>query len=132
MYDEAECLDERRHRDWLALLTDDVRYRMPVRVTSAAHASTTACCEDMAHFDEDSYSLRKRVERFETDHAWAEDPPSRTRRHVTQRPRAGRRGRGELVVALATCCCSAAAATSTRPISLGRPDRPCCGASPAA
>ncbi len=37
----------------------------------------------MAHLDEDSYSLRKRVERFETDHAWAEDPPSRTRRHIS-------------------------------------------------
>ena len=37
----------------------------------------------MAHFDEDRYSLMKRVERLETEHAWAEDPPSRTRRFVT-------------------------------------------------
>ena len=37
----------------------------------------------MDHFREDRYSLEKRVERFETDHAWTEDPPSRTRRFVT-------------------------------------------------
>jgi phthalate 3,4-dioxygenase subunit beta len=38
---------------------------------------------DMGHFDEDMYSLRKRVQRLATDHAWTEDPPSRTRHFVT-------------------------------------------------
>ena len=37
----------------------------------------------MDHFDEDRYSLEKRLERLEGDHAWTEDPPSRTRRFVT-------------------------------------------------
>jgi 3-phenylpropionate/cinnamic acid dioxygenase small subunit len=37
----------------------------------------------MHHFDEDLYSLRRRVARFATEHAWTEDPPSRTRRLVT-------------------------------------------------
>ena len=37
----------------------------------------------MAHFDEDRYSLEKRVERLDGDHAWTEDPPSRTRHFVT-------------------------------------------------
>jgi 3-phenylpropionate/cinnamic acid dioxygenase small subunit len=82
VYAEAACLDERRHRDWLAMLADDVRYRIPVRVTSA-HSLDDSARTDMAHLDEDRYSLRKRVERFETEHAWAEDPPSRTRRHVS-------------------------------------------------
>ena len=31
---EAEVLDERRLRDWLSLLADDVSYRMPVTVTA--------------------------------------------------------------------------------------------------
>jgi phthalate 3,4-dioxygenase beta subunit len=79
---EAELLDHRRYRDWLALLTDDVVYRMPVRVTSA-HSLEDSTLEDMDHFDEDRYSLGKRVERFETEHAWTEDPPSRTRHYVT-------------------------------------------------
>jgi 3-phenylpropionate/cinnamic acid dioxygenase small subunit len=37
----------------------------------------------MDHFDEDFYSLEKRVSRLEGTHAWTEDPPSRTRRFVT-------------------------------------------------
>ena len=82
LYHEAELLDERRHREWLAEFTRDVVYRAPVRVTKA-HTLDDSYLRDMAHFDEDYYSLTKRVERFETEHAWAEDPPSRTRRHVT-------------------------------------------------
>jgi phthalate 3,4-dioxygenase beta subunit len=77
---EAELLDRRRFRDWLQLLTDDIRYRMPVTVTTARHATRTTT---MDHFDEDRYSLEKRVERLEGEHAWTEDPPSRTRRFVT-------------------------------------------------
>lgn len=82
LYREAEILDERRHEEWLALLTEDVRYLVPVRVTSA-HSLDDSALGDMAHFDEDRYSLRKRADRFATEHAWAEDPPSRTRRHIT-------------------------------------------------
>jgi 3-phenylpropionate/cinnamic acid dioxygenase small subunit len=82
VYREAQLLDDRLHRDWLGLLTADVRYVMPVRVTSP-HSLADSTLEDMEHFDEDRYSLEKRVSRFETEHAWAEDPPSRTRRFVT-------------------------------------------------
>lgn len=82
LYREAELLDERRHEEWLALLTDDVRYVAPVRVTTA-HTLEDSTLSGMAHFDEDHYSLTKRIQRFATEHAWAEDPPSRTRRHVT-------------------------------------------------
>ena len=63
--------------------TDDVRYRDARPRHESAQRSTDSALEDMAHFDEDRYSLEKRVERFETDHAWTEDPPSRTRRFVT-------------------------------------------------
>src|SRR5262245_3389686 len=79
---EAELLDERRFREWLDLLAPDVVYRMPVRVT-APETLEQSMLQDMAHFDEDLYSLRKRIERFETGHAWTEDPPSRTRHFVT-------------------------------------------------
>lgn len=82
LYEEAELLDERRHEEWLALLTEDVRYVAPVRVTTA-HTLEDSILNGMAHFDEDRYSLTKRVQRFATEHAWAEDPPSRTRRYVT-------------------------------------------------
>ena len=82
LYREAELLDHRRHRDWLALLAPEIRYVAPVRVTSP-HSLADSTLNDMGHFDEDHYSLSKRVERLETEHAWAEDPPSRTRRFVT-------------------------------------------------
>lgn len=79
---EAEILDERRWEEWLELLTGDVRYRMPVRVTKE-HSLERSVLEDMDHFDEDRYSLEKRVERLATEYAWTEDPPSRTRHFVT-------------------------------------------------
>src|SRR5690242_21690595 len=55
---------------------------MPVRVTTARGAGFDAL-PGMGHFDEDMYALRKRVQRLATDHAWTEDPPSRTRHFVT-------------------------------------------------
>ena len=82
LYDEAALLDDRDHRAWLDLLTPDIHYVVPVRITSP-HTLADSTLDDMAHFDEDLYSLEKRVRRLETDHAWAEDPPSRTRRFVT-------------------------------------------------
>ena len=75
-------LDTRDWARWLELLTDDVRYVMPVRVTTVVDAGYDARA-DMAHFDEDRYALGKRVERLLTEHAWTEDPPSRTRHLVT-------------------------------------------------
>ena len=82
LYDEAALLDDRRHREWLALLARDIVYQAPVRVTRA-HTLTDSYLAEMSHFDEDYYSLVKRIERFESEHAWAEDPPSRTRRFIT-------------------------------------------------
>lgn len=81
LYDEAALLDGRHHHEWLNLLTEDVRYLVPVRIT-VAHTLADST-STMSHLDEDLYSLRKRIERFDTEHAWAEDPPSRTRRYVT-------------------------------------------------
>ena len=94
---EAELLDERRFREWLDLLAPDIVYRMPVRVT-APETLERGLLEDMAHFDEDLYSLRKRIERFETGHAWTEDPPSRTRHFVTNVRTFGGTAADEIVV----------------------------------
>jgi len=82
LVEEAHLLDSLRFEDWLALVTDDIVYRMPVRVTTVKGIDE-AEVQTMDHFDEDHYSLRKRVERFATKHAWTEDPPSRLRHHVT-------------------------------------------------
>jgi phthalate 3,4-dioxygenase subunit beta len=80
LVEEAALLDAADYCGWLALLTEDIRYVMPVRVTTARGAPAS---NGMGHFDEDMYALRKRVQRLATDHAWTEDPPSRTRHFVT-------------------------------------------------
>lgn len=82
MVEEAYILDAQNYEDWLDLLTDDIHYIMPVRVTTALGAGYDSA-PGMAHFDENRYSLGRRVARFQTEHAWTEDPPSRLRHHVT-------------------------------------------------
>jgi phthalate 3,4-dioxygenase beta subunit len=92
LVEEAALLDAADYAGWLTLLCEDIRYLMPVRVTTARGAGFDSLA-DMGHFDEDMYALRKRVQRLATDHAWTEDPPSRTRHFVTNirtfRPRTG-------------------------------------------
>ncbi|HET7566907.1 MAG TPA: aromatic-ring-hydroxylating dioxygenase subunit beta [Gaiellaceae bacterium] len=84
LYREAELLDEGRLREWLGLLTDDVRYQVPIRTAreQGAEPGPTGIATDMFHLDEDFASLELRVERVETGFAWAEDPPSRLRHFV--------------------------------------------------
>ena len=82
LVEEAALLDAADYAGWLGLLCEDIRYVMPVRVTTARGADFDSRA-DMGHFDEDMYALRKRVQRLATDHAWTEDPPSRTRHFVT-------------------------------------------------
>ncbi|SON62225.1 Biphenyl dioxygenase subunit beta [Mycobacterium simulans] len=82
LVDEAYLLDAQDYETWLDTLTDDIRYVMPVRVTTARGAGFDTS-PGMAHFDEDKYSLTHRVARFATEHAWTEDPPSRLRHFIT-------------------------------------------------
>lgn len=91
--EEAELLDEQRHTEWLGLLTDDIRYRMPVTVTTSPSGARGGL-GTLDHFDEDRYALAKRVERMQGQHAWTEDPPSRTRRFVTNVRATPARGAG--------------------------------------
>jgi phthalate 3,4-dioxygenase beta subunit len=96
LVEEAALLDAADYAAWLNLLCEDIRYLMPVRVTTARGAGFDSLA-DMGHFDEDMYALRKRVQRLATDHAWTEDPPSRTRHFVTNVRTFGNGG-GELLV----------------------------------
>jgi phthalate 3,4-dioxygenase subunit beta len=96
LVEEAVLLDAADYAGWLELLCEDIRYVMPVRVTTARGAGFDALA-DMGHFDENLYALRKRVQRLATDHAWTEDPPSRTR-HFVSNVRTFRHGETELRV----------------------------------
>src|SRR5215218_2036639 len=79
---EAELLDERREREWLELFTDDAEYLMPVRV-NRERGEGSGFSEEAFSVEERRGSLELRVRRLETEYAWAEDPPSRTRHFVT-------------------------------------------------
>ena len=81
LYLEARALDRRDFDSWKAMLAEDISYRMPVRVSKSKHHDGIA--QDMSHFDEDYTSLASRLHRLSMKSAWSEDPPSRTRRMVT-------------------------------------------------
>ncbi|MFI6350203.1 aromatic-ring-hydroxylating dioxygenase subunit beta [Streptomyces sp. NPDC050560] len=80
-YREAELLDERRWEEWLELFAPELEYTAPIRVTRRAPANDII--DDIGHFDETKSSLGLRVKRLRTDVAWAENPPSHTRRLIT-------------------------------------------------
>jgi 3-phenylpropionate/cinnamic acid dioxygenase small subunit len=81
--DEAAMLDDERLEEWLELMSEDVRYWAPVRVT-LNRGQGLGYSDKMGHFDENLPMLQLRVRRLrETKTAWSEDPPSRTRRFVT-------------------------------------------------
>jgi 3-phenylpropionate/cinnamic acid dioxygenase small subunit len=82
LVDETYLFDAQAYSDWLETLAEDIHYLMPVRVTTALAAGYDTA-PGMAHFDEDKYSLSRRVARFLTEHAWTEDPPSRLRHHLS-------------------------------------------------
>lgn len=82
LVDEAYLLDAQRYEEWLDTLTEDIRYLMPVAVTTELGAGLRTA-PGMAHYDETKYSLQRRVARFRTQHAWTEDPPSRLRHFIT-------------------------------------------------
>lgn len=97
LVEEAYLLDSSRFDEWLGLLHPEIRYRMPVTVTTA-RANVEPVLGAMDHFDEDLRSLTKRVERLATDTAWTEDPPSRVRHLVTNVRTFAADGEDELLV----------------------------------
>jgi 3-phenylpropionate/cinnamic acid dioxygenase small subunit len=79
---EAARLDDKELTTWLEMLEPDISYRAPLRVTRERQAGA-GFVEDSWHFNDDFGTLEARVRRLETAYAWAEDPPTRTRRYVT-------------------------------------------------
>ncbi len=87
LYREADLLDRRRASEWLGLLADDLHYFMPMRrnVPFGEHAAreNTRAGEDISWFDEDKWTLSKRVDQIMTGIHWAEEPLSRVCHFVT-------------------------------------------------
>lgn len=98
LYREAELLDDRRLEDWLALLTDDVAYRIPTRITRDRCSGLPEFSEASFLVSADFQALAFRVRRLSSEFAYSERSPSRTRRIVGNvRPAPGP-GDGELAV----------------------------------
>ncbi len=98
LYREADLLDSYRFLEWVELFTEDVRYDMPVRASQMRSAGKGF--QEVAFFDDNLVSLRTRVRRLETEFAWAEMPPSRTRHFVSNVLVAHGEAGGELDVRL--------------------------------
>jgi p-cumate 2,3-dioxygenase beta subunit len=78
LYHEAALLDAWKLDEWLALLTDDARYRVPSNDAPDGDPANTLflIADDIAR-------IRGRVARLKDPQAHAEFPHSRTRRMIT-------------------------------------------------
>lgn len=81
---EAMLLDDtRRLWEWHELLTEDMTYTVPVRVTRERWSNLPEFPDGAVHQADTWYTLRMRIQRLFGEHAWAEDPPSLIRRVVS-------------------------------------------------
>lgn len=80
LYQEAELLDDWRLDEWLDLLTEDVRYWMPIRRNvkfGERDREQTREMQDVNWFDEGKPTLIARCRQIQTGIHWAEEPLSR-------------------------------------------------------
>jgi 3-phenylpropionate/cinnamic acid dioxygenase small subunit len=87
LYHEADLLDGRKFREWLDLLAEDLVYFMPIRrnVKFGEHEEreNTRQGEGISWFDEDKWTVTKRVEQILTGVHYAEEPLSRVTHMVS-------------------------------------------------
>lgn len=85
LYREAALLDDRKFHEWVDLFTEDTHYFMPIRRTRGRRELAQEFTKpgEMAFFDDPKFILQARVVKLTSGTAWAEDPPSRTRRLIT-------------------------------------------------
>jgi len=78
LFAEAALLDELKLEDWLKLFLDEAHYKVP------ALDVREASDQDSLYLVSDNMSrLRSRVRQYQGRAMWVENPPSRTRRMVT-------------------------------------------------
>jgi 3-phenylpropionate/cinnamic acid dioxygenase small subunit len=81
LFQEASVLDRSDLQAWEAMLSEDIKYFMPVRQTRMNGEPDIN--RSMGYFDEDYDSLKARIRRLLLSTAWVENPRSRTRRFVS-------------------------------------------------
>jgi 3-phenylpropionate/cinnamic acid dioxygenase small subunit len=77
LYTEARLLDERRYDEWLRMLTEDAVYWMPCNGDGIDPNREVALIYD------DFPKLRDRIARLASGVAHAQNPPSKTRRLIS-------------------------------------------------
>jgi 3-phenylpropionate/cinnamic acid dioxygenase small subunit len=83
LIEEARLLDVDLLDEWLALTAEELSYTMPVRRTTM-RGQGPGFDPTMGHFDHDRAAMEFRINRVtKSGHGFADDPPSRTRRLVT-------------------------------------------------
>src|ERR1700733_14693552 len=82
LYAEAQLLDDHQFTEWITLFTDDAHYWMAPRNPPEPAPETPARGEGAPN-DDDMERLRGRVRRSTSGLAWSEEPPSRTRRMLS-------------------------------------------------
>ncbi|GAA1382175.1 3-phenylpropionate/cinnamic acid dioxygenase subunit beta [Pseudonocardia kongjuensis] len=86
LFDEARLLDEMRFQEWLAWVSEDVRYWMPLRVVRKATETGIEYGrqgDDVGYFDDDHASLSMRVKKYGHTMSWSDNPAARVVRAVT-------------------------------------------------
>ncbi len=83
LYDEAALLDHLKLAQWGGLLASDLVYTAPLRETRGSAHQAATYIRSVQHYHDDYRSIMGRIMRLTGKSAWAEDPPSRTRRLVT-------------------------------------------------
>lgn len=81
---EALLLDD-HHRlwEWFELLDEGYEYLVPLRMTRERRSGKPEFSDIGCAVSDDYAKVRQRIQRLDTEHAWAEEPPSRIRRVVS-------------------------------------------------
>lgn len=84
-YAEAELLDQHRYLQWVDLFADDVHYWVPTRQTKTNRERDTEVAgpDEVSFIDDGKFYLVGRARRYSSGVSWSEEPPSRTRRLIT-------------------------------------------------
>jgi|SRR5579863_1586295 len=83
LYHEAHLLDSGLFLDWLDLLAPNLRYWAPARAEVTREQERNDEAMRLSLFDETKATLTLRIQRLSTGLAWSENPPTRTRRFIS-------------------------------------------------
>lgn len=81
---EARTLDEERYDDWLAMLDENITYKMPIPMnTYRRNRPGSSSIGETFIYDESFEKLKQRAAREDTGMVWLNDPATRHIRTIT-------------------------------------------------